>query len=90
MAMDGFTGFTSAAGEVHDRMPACLPDDRLGERLAHGKLGDDEKADLHAGLGEVSEETAATLVTHPVSREVDNARKVDRTNPSLTEPIEVG
>ncbi|HJC71062.1 SOS response-associated peptidase [Brachybacterium sp. EE-P12] len=79
-----------AAGEVHDRMPAYLPSGKLGEWLAPGKPDDDEKADLHQGLGEVSEEIAATLVTHPVSREVNNARKVDRTDPSLIEPIELG
>ncbi len=78
-----------AAGEVHDRMPAYLPDDKLGEWLAPGKLDDDEKADLYQGLGEVSEEIAATFVTHPVSREVNNARKVDRTDPSLIEPVEL-
>ena len=79
-----------AAGEVHDRMPAYLPGDKLGEWRAPGKLGDDEKADLHRGLGEVSEEIAAALVTYPVSREVNNTRKVDRTDPSLIEPIELG
>ncbi|PWH05346.1 SOS response-associated peptidase [Brachybacterium endophyticum] len=78
-----------AAGDVHDRMPAYLPDEQLGEWLAPGKLGPDEKADLHQGLGEVSEQIARTLVTHPVSREVNNARKVDRTDPSLIEPVEL-
>ncbi|UEJ82777.1 SOS response-associated peptidase [Brachybacterium halotolerans subsp. kimchii] len=76
-----------AAGEVHDRMPAYLPDDMLDEWLAPGKLGDDEKADLHTGLGEVSEEIAKTLVTYPVDRQVNNARRVDRTDPSLIEPV---
>ncbi len=32
---------------------------------------------------------AVTLVTHPVDRQVNNARKVDRTDPSLIEPIEL-
>ncbi|WP_152351525.1 SOS response-associated peptidase [Brachybacterium subflavum] len=79
-----------AAGDVHDRMPAYLPDEKLGEWLAPGKLDDDEKADLHQGLGEVSEEIAKTLVTYPVDRQVNNARKVDRTDPSLIEPVELG
>ncbi|UQN30524.1 SOS response-associated peptidase [Brachybacterium kimchii] len=76
-----------AAGDVHDRMPAYLPDEKLGEWLAPGKLDDDEKADLHQGLGEVSEEIAKTLMTYPVSREVNNARKIDRTDPALIEPL---
>jgi putative SOS response-associated peptidase YedK len=79
-----------AAGDVHDRMPAYLPDEKVGEWIAPGKLDDDEKADLHQGLGEVSEEIAKTLVTYPVSREVNNARKIDRTDPSLIKPIELG
>ncbi|MCG7309674.1 SOS response-associated peptidase [Brachybacterium sp. ACRRE] len=78
-----------AAGDVHDRMPAYLSDEKLGDWLAPGKLDDDEKADLHQGLGEVSEDVAKTLVTYPVSREVNNARKIDRTDPSLIEKIEL-
>lgn len=79
-----------AAGDVHDRMPAYLPHEKLGEWLAPGKLGSDEKADLHQGLGEVSDEITGSLVAHPVDRRVNNARKVDRTDPSLIEPIDLG
>lgn len=79
-----------AAGDVHDRMPAYLPSEKLGEWLAPGKLSDDEKADLHQNLGEASDEIAGSLVTYPVDRQVNNARKVDRTDPSLIEPIDLG
>src|SRR5690625_7503799 len=44
-----------------DRMPAFLPGEKLGEGLRPGKLDPDERADLHAGLGEVSEQIAGTL-----------------------------
>src|SRR5690625_5970620 len=73
-----------------DRMPAFLPGEKLGEWLRPGKLDPDERADLHAGLGEVSEQIAGTLVTHPVDRAVNNTRVVDRTDPGLVAPIELG
>src|SRR5699024_11415209 len=57
-----------AAGDVHDRKPAFLPGEKLGEWLRPGKLDPDERADLHAGLGEQSEQVAGTLVTHPLDR----------------------
>lgn len=79
-----------AAGDVHDRMPAFLPGEKLGEWLRPGKLDPDERADLHAGLGEVSEQVAGTLVTHPVDRAVNNTRVVDRTDPGLVAPIDLG
>jgi putative SOS response-associated peptidase YedK len=76
-----------AAGQVHDRMPAYLPPEMLGEWLAPGALGSEEKADLHARLGEASATIAAHLVTHPVDRQVNSTRRVDPTDPDLIAPV---
>lgn len=40
-------------------------------------------------LGNVSEKIAASLVTHPVDRAVNNVRKLDRTDSKLIEPVEL-
>ena len=76
-----------ATSEVHDRMPAYLPDERVGEWLARGKLDAEEQGDLRQGLGEVSEEVAKGLLIHPVSRDVSNVRKIGRTAPSHIDPM---
>lgn len=78
-----------AAGDVHDRMPAYLPGDMLGRWLAPEKLEGEEKGALQHELGEASDEIATTLVTHPVDRQVNSVRKIDRTDPSLIEPVEL-
>lgn len=77
-----------AAGKVHDRMPAYLPDDMLADWLAPGKLEQAEREHLHAELGAASEAIARDLVTYPVDRKVNNTRTVDRTDPTLIEPTE--
>lgn len=77
-----------AAGQVHDRMPAYLPEDMLGDWLAPGKLEQTEREHLHAELGEASEAIARDLVTHPVDRKVNSTRSVDRSDPTLIEPVE--
>ena len=79
-----------AAGEVHDRMPAFLDEALLGEWLAPGALDAPQREQLHGVLGAVSEEVASTLVTHPVSRAVNNVRTLDRTDPSLIAPLPLG
>ncbi|WP_281873230.1 SOS response-associated peptidase [Brachybacterium paraconglomeratum] len=76
-----------AAGEVHDRMPAFLDEELISEWLAPGKLEKDEREHLHGVLGDVSETIAASLVTHPVDRAVNNVRTLDRKDSGLIAPI---
>lgn len=76
-----------AAGDVHDRMPTFLDDGFMTEWLAPGKLDGDGRERLRADLGDVSERLAGELVTHPVDRAVNNVRTLDRTDPSLVEPL---
>jgi putative SOS response-associated peptidase YedK len=78
-----------AAGQVHDRMPAYLPEDMIGDWLAPGTLGPGDKQDLHSRLGEVSATIAADLVTHPVDRAVNSTRTIDPTDPTLIAPVEL-
>ncbi|HEX7351626.1 SOS response-associated peptidase [Brachybacterium sp.] len=78
-----------AAGDVHDRMPAFLGDELMGEWLAPGKLEKDEREHLHGVLGEVSEKIAASLVTQPVDRAVNNVRTLDRNDSGLIAPVEL-
>lgn len=49
-----------------------------------------EREQLHGALGGVSEQIAATLVTHPVDRRVNNARTVDRRDEGLIAPLILG
>lgn len=79
-----------AAGDVHDRMPAFLEEDLMAEWLAPGKLEMGEREQLHGALGGVSEQIAATLVTHPVGRRVNNVRTVDRRDEGLIAPLILG
>ncbi len=78
-----------AAGQVHDRMPAYLPEDMLSDWLAPGKLDESGRKHLHAELGAASEAIARDLVTHPVDRKVNSTRGVDRSDPTLIEPVEL-
>ena len=79
-----------AGGEVHDRMPAFLTDDAVAEWLTPGKLDAEQKDPLLAQLDDVSTLLAGQLVTVPVDRQVNNVRTLDRTDPSLTAPLEAG
>lgn len=79
-----------AAGEVHDRMPAFLDEDLMADWLAPGTLEAGQRERLHEALGGVSEEIAATLVTHPVDRRVNNVRTLDRTDQGLIAPLVLG
>ncbi|MFC5273029.1 SOS response-associated peptidase [Brachybacterium sacelli] len=76
-----------AGGEVHDRMPVFLTDDALEEWLAPGKLEKDQKEPLLGLLEDVSTAIAGQLVTRPVDRQVNNVRTLDRSDPSLIEPL---
>jgi len=76
---------TDASGEVHDRMPVFLTRDAWEDWLSPEKLEDKEGA--LAMLRAVSDEISAKILTHPVSREVNNVRKLTRTDPNLVEPI---
>ena len=78
-----------AAGEVHDRMPAFLDEETMGEWLAPGKLEKDEREHLHGLLGAVSEKIAGSLVTHPVDRAVNNVRTLDRKDSGLIAPVDL-
>lgn len=71
-----------AAGEVHDRKWAFLDDGLISEWLAPRKLEEDEREHLHGLLGEASEKIAASLVTHPVNRAVNNVRDQRRARPA--------
>ncbi|MCT2296813.1 SOS response-associated peptidase [Brachybacterium muris] len=79
-----------AAGEVHDRMPAFLDEETMGEWLAPGKLEKDEREHLHGLLGAVSEKIAGSLITHPVDRAVNNVRTLDRKDSGLIAPVDLG
>lgn len=70
-------------------MPVHLPDDMLADWLAPGKLEQTEREHLHADLGAASEAIARDLVTYPVDRKVNSTRSVDRTDPTLIEPIDL-
>ena len=78
-----------ASGEVHDRMPVFLTDEVAQEWLTPGKLDAAQKDPLLAQLDEASSLISSELVTVPVDRKVNNVRTLDRTDPSLVEPIEV-
>ena len=62
----------------------------MAEWLAPGKLEMGEREQLHGALGGVSEQIAATLVTHPVDRRVNNVRTVDRRDEGLIAPLILG
>lgn len=76
-----------AGGEVHDRMPAFLTEDTLAEWLSPGKLAAEQKDPLLAQLENVSTTIAGQLVTVPVDRKVNNVRTLDRTDPTLIDPV---
>jgi len=76
-----------AGGEVHDRMPVFLTDDAVGEWLTPGKLEAEQKDPLLAMIDDVSTAVAGELETYAVDRKVNNVRTLDRTDPSLIEPL---
>ncbi|WP_368664649.1 SOS response-associated peptidase [Dietzia cinnamea] len=76
-----------AAGEVHDRMPVFLTPASWDAWLDPEKVNKDRAGDLLDLLDVESRTVAATLRTRPVSRAVNNVRTLDRTDPSLIEPL---
>ena len=62
----------------------------MAEWLTPGKLDAEQKDPLLAQLDDVSTLLAGQLVTVPVDRQVNNVRTLDRTDPSLTAPLEAG
>lgn len=76
-----------AGGEVHDRMPVFLTDEAVGEWLTPGKLDPEQKDPLLAMIDEVSTSVASELETYAVDRQVNNVRTLDRSDPSLIEPL---
>nr|WP_301472809.1 SOS response-associated peptidase [Brachybacterium sp.] len=76
-----------AGGEVHDRMPVFLTDEAVGEWLTPGKLEAEQKDPLLAMVDDVSATVAGELETYAVDRQVNNVRTLDRTDPSLVEPL---
>ncbi|MCZ4326755.1 SOS response-associated peptidase [Brachybacterium paraconglomeratum] len=76
-----------AGGEVHDRMPAFLTEEALADWLAPGKLEAEQKDPLLAQLEEISTTVAGQLVTVAVDRQVNNVRTLDRSDPTLIEPV---
>lgn len=76
-----------AGGEVHDRIPVFLTDEAVGEWLTPGKLAPEQKDPLLAMIDEVSTTVASGLETYAVDRKVNNVRNLDRTDPSLIEPL---
>jgi putative SOS response-associated peptidase YedK len=82
-----------ASGQVHDRMPVFLERDTWADWLNPAKAGTPDGTDsaaLQAMMEESSLAVAATLVTYPVDRKVNNTRTVDRNDPSIIEPITTG
>ena len=70
-----------AAGDVHDRMPVFLSPAAWGQWLDPAKV--DDKDALLDVLDVESRRIAATLTTYRVSRDVNNVRTLDRTDPDL-------
>ena len=76
-----------ASGQVHDRMPVFLTPDLWEGWLSPDKLDTTETDEMLRAIGHTSDSVAATLGTYPVTRAVNNARTLNRTDPSLIEPI---
>lgn len=76
-----------AGGKVHDRMPVFLTEDAVGEWIVPGKLEPEQKDPLLAMIDDVSTTVASELETYAVDRQVNNVRTLDRTDPSLVEPL---
>lgn len=79
-----------ASGDVHDRMPVFLERATWADWLnptKAGSPGSPAPEDLQALMDESSRAVAATLRSHRVDRKLNNTRTVDRTDPSLIEPL---
>ncbi|HNP14930.1 MAG TPA: SOS response-associated peptidase family protein, partial [Terrimesophilobacter sp.] len=81
---------TDASGQVHDRMPVFLQEELWTDWLNPAKFGTPgapDPADLQALMDESSLAVAATLRAHAVDRKLNKTRTVDRTDPTLLEPV---
>lgn len=79
---------TDASGDVHDRMPVFLQRELWTDWLnpvKPGAHGASDAAELQSAMEASSLAVAATLHAHRVDRKLNNARTVDRTDPSLIE-----
>ena len=74
-----------ASGEVHDRMPVFLTPDAWDSWLTPEKITAPEEA--LAMLDRSSVAIAATIVSHPVDRGVNNVRTVDAQDPTVIDPV---
>lgn len=81
------------SGEIHDRMPVFISADMWDEWLdptplnGPKKTDPDRRPDTITMLENVSASVAATLDTHPVSRQLNNVRTVARYDPATAELI---
>lgn len=77
-----------ASGEIHDRMPVFLEDDMIDRWISAEKIED--KVGMVHELDESSAAVAGTITTWPVSRDVNNVRKLDRSAPDLIKVVSLG
>lgn len=80
------TDVKDAAGEVHDRMPAFLPDELAEAWLHPGPL--DSAEEMTERLAEAARVGAKSLQVRKVSQRVNNTRTVDRSDPTLVAAID--
>lgn len=84
-----------ASGEIHDRMPAFLSDDLRDDWLNPTSLTVERdsasskrnRLELLDELDASSSVIASTMRTHPLDPRLNNARSVDRYDPTLLESI---
>lgn len=79
-----------ASGEIHDRMPVFLDRDVWEQYLTPDKLDQAGKDDMVQLLTAESEKVAKTITSYDVDPKVNSTRRVDPTDPTLIQPVEVG
>ena len=85
-----------ASGEIHDRMPAFISDDLRDDWLNPTSLtiqndsaaSKRNRLELLDELDASSSAIAETMRTHLIDPRMNNARTVDRHDPTLLEPID--
>ena len=78
-----------ASGEIHDRMPVYLPLDAVDRYLDPTKLDASGMQAMVDFLIEASDHVAPTIIEYEVDPRVNNQRRIDPTDPTLIEPLEV-
>jgi len=78
-----------ASGEIHDRMPVYLPLDAVDRYLDPTKLDASGMQAMVDFLIEASDHVAPTITEYEVDPRVNNQRRIDPTDPTLIEPLEV-